>query len=67
MAFSPDGRRVATGSLDNTVRVWEPSGANPGVSLLEGHRGGVITVAFSPDGRRVVTGSEDNTARVWDL
>ena len=67
VAFSPDGRRVATGSLDNTVRVWEPSGANPGVSLLEGHRGGVITVAFSPDGRRVVTGSEDNTARVWDL
>jgi WD40 repeat protein len=33
---------------------------------LEGHTGGVTSVAFSPDGRRVVTGSYDNTARVWD-
>jgi WD40 repeat protein len=64
VAFSPDGRRVMTGSLDNTARVWDLSG---GAMVLEGHRGAIWTVAFSPKGARVVTGSTDNTARVWDL
>jgi len=67
VAFSPDGKRVVTGSADNTARVWDLSGATPAASVLEGHRAGVTSVAFSPDGRRMMTGSEDNTARVWYL
>jgi WD40 repeat protein len=67
VAFSPDGRRVVTGSRDNTARVWDLSSPTPVASRLEGHQRDVTSVAFSPDGRRVVTGSGDNTARVWDL
>jgi Tol biopolymer transport system component len=67
VAFSPDGKRMVTGSSDNTARVWDLSGATPTATVLEGHRGSVSSVAFSPDGKRVVTGSSDNTARVWDL
>jgi hypothetical protein len=64
VAFSPDGKRVVTGSRDDTARVWDLSGATPTATVLEGQ---ITSVAFSPDGKRVVTGSWDNTARVWDL
>ncbi|KAG8704494.1 hypothetical protein FRC08_002201 [Ceratobasidium sp. 394] len=64
--FSPNGRRIATGSWDGTVRVWD---AEAGATLLEpirGHLERVVSVAFSPDSRRIVSGSEDETVRVWD-
>jgi WD40 repeat protein len=48
VAFSPDGKRVVTGSWDNTARVWDLSGATPTSTTLKGHRGGVLSVAFSP-------------------
>ena len=64
-AFSPDGSRVVTASLDHTARVWNAeTGAE--VATLSGHGDWVWTAAFSPDGSRVVTASEDRTARVWD-
>ena len=65
--FSPDGKRVVTGSDDNTARVWDLSGPTPVATVLEGHKGAVWSVMFSPDGKRVVTGSLDHTARVWDV
>ena len=67
VAFSPDGKRVVTGSSDSTARVWDLSGPTPAATVLEGHSGSIQSVAFSPDGKRVVTGSSDSTARVWDL
>jgi WD40 repeat protein len=63
--FSPDGKRVVSGSDDATVRVWDVETCQ--ATLLEGHTDGVRSVAFSPDGNRVVSGSYDKTVRVWDV
>jgi WD40 repeat protein len=65
VAFSADGRRIVTGSGDQSAKVWD---ARTGTPLLElkGETGVVMSVAFSADGRRIVTGSDDRTAKVWD-
>jgi small GTP-binding protein len=61
-----DGRRALSGSDDATVRVWD---AETGACLrtLEGHSGGVNSVALGGDGRRALSGSDDGTVRVWDV
>ncbi|KAJ6559983.1 hypothetical protein B0H19DRAFT_1375904 [Mycena capillaripes] len=66
VAFSPDGRRIVSGSFDNTIRIWDSeTGAALGAPWT-GHSSTVWAVAFSPDGRQIVSGSKDNTIHIWD-
>ncbi|KAJ3080363.1 hypothetical protein HK102_003112, partial [Quaeritorhiza haematococci] len=67
VAFSPDGRKIASGSWDRTVRVWDVDAGGLLLRTMEGHMDAVLTVAFSPDrGRLIASGSKDKTVRVWD-
>ena len=65
VAFSPDGKRITSGCLDGTVKVWSASSGHEAIALA-GHNGAVNSVAFSPDGQRIASGSEDRTVKVWD-
>jgi WD40 repeat protein len=66
VAFSRDGTRIASGSADRTVRIWDAVSGAPIGKPLRGHTQWVSSVAFSPDGARIVSGSRDNTVRIWD-
>ena len=65
VAYSPDGKHIATASDDNTARVWDAISGRELLTLC-GHAKSVRSVAYSPDGKHIVTASDDNTARVWD-
>jgi WD40 repeat protein len=65
LAFSPDGKRLASAAKDNTARLWDISAARELVRL-RGHRGPVRCVGFSPDGRLLATGGRDTTVALWD-
>jgi len=65
VAFSPDGKWLATRSFDGTVKLWD-AGAGQELLTLKGHSDVVHSVAFSPDGKRLASGSADRTVKLWD-
>ncbi len=66
IAFSPDGKYLASGSVDSTVKLWEIEAARE-VRTLVGHQDMVNAVAFSPDSRYLASAGIDDTVRIWEV
>ena len=66
VAFSPDGKTVASGSGNNLIQLWDVS-TQQHITTLTGHTGEVSSVAFSPDGTKLASGAFDYTAKLWDV
>ncbi|MCU0644028.1 MAG: CHAT domain-containing protein [bacterium] len=63
-AFSPDGKKVLTGSWDKTAKLWTVAGDS---IVVFKHNFPVTSVSFSPDGKKILTSSLDNQAKIWTL
>ena len=66
LAFSTDGRLLASGSSDDTIRIWDIN-TNETLITLSGHTDDVKSVAFSPDDKYLASGSDDDTIRIWTV
>jgi WD40 repeat protein len=66
LAFSHDGKLLATAGEDRTIRLWDPATGNA-IAVLRGHRGAVNTVVFTPDNKTLVSGSDDTSILLWDV
>lgn len=65
IAFSPDGKKIASCSGDKTIKIWETDSGKK-VFTLKGHEGQISCIAFSPDGKKMVSGSHDETIKIWE-
>jgi WD40 repeat protein len=66
VAFSPDGRTLASASMDDSIKIWDAATGRE-VRTILGHRGWVLSLAFTPDGATLISGSQDDTIRFWDV
>ena len=65
VAFSPDGKNLASGSGDTTVRIWDLMTETP-MYTCEGHKHWVLFVSFSPDCKRIASGGMDHNILLWN-
>ncbi|HYY56135.1 MAG TPA: hypothetical protein VE842_02330, partial [Pyrinomonadaceae bacterium] len=65
LAFDPQGRTLASGSLDATVKLWDVVSSKL-LRTLEGHEGSILSVAFDPQGQTLASGSFDGTVKLWE-
>ncbi|KAF9237048.1 quinon protein alcohol dehydrogenase-like superfamily [Melanogaster broomeanus] len=66
IAFSPDNQRIASGSSDGSVRLWDALSGKEVLNIMQGHQGAVYGLVFSNDGSMLVSASKDKSIVVWD-
>jgi len=64
VSFNPDGRYIASGGADRTVRIWRADTGDP-VDVMIGHESRILSVEFSPDGKHVASSAKDGTIKIW--
>jgi WD40 repeat protein len=66
VALSPDGKILASGSFDKTIKLWNLATGQQ-IRTLRGHVDGIQSVVFSWDGKTLVTGGDDKTIKIWQI
>jgi len=66
VAWSPNGNYIASGSADNTLRVWEVASGNQ-MAIYRGHTGAINSIVWSPDSQHIASGSTDKTVQILDV
>jgi len=67
VAFSPDGKTIASGSYDGTIILWDVANGQPIGNLIQASKGFIRSIAFSPDGKTIASGGDDNAVILWDV